>query len=481
MEVLLAVGARIEVPSGANPSVHGSNRGPKENEGSRDGRQGVGAPRSTCEPGEPIPRDPGEGRGRRIRMPQGGTMTDTSKSDSMSPQLQRIADMARQRPQMTFTSLNHLLCPELLREAFRRLRKDGAAGVDGRTWREYAGVLEERIPALLGQAKSGRYRAPPVRRVHIPKGTGSETRPIGIPTIEDKLLQKAVAMILGAIYEQDFHPGSFGFRPGRSAHQALESLRNAVMGMGGGWVLEVDIRKFFDTVDHKHLRAFLRQRVRDGVILRLIGKWLKAGVLEAGSVSYPREGTPQGGVISPLLANLYLHEVLDRWWQNTVVPRLRGRSHLIRYADDFALVFEHESDARRVEAVLPKRFEKFGLTLHPEKTPLLPFERPGGGRPPPGQFDLLGFTLFWGRSRRGSWLVRYRTAKSRFRRGLARIKVWCRVNRHLPLRVQQQALTRKLRGHSVAPSGRTATVTVSWWRSTPTNWIGLSMAGPPWS
>jgi group II intron reverse transcriptase/maturase len=365
----------------------------------------------------------------------------------MSPKLQRIADMARQRPQMTFTSLNQLLCPELLREAFQRLRKDGAAGVDGRTWREYAGVLEERIPVLLGQAKSGRYRAPPVRRVHIPKGTGSEKRPIGIPTIEDKLLQKAVAMILGAIYEQDFHPGSWGFRPGRSAHQALESLRSAAMGMGGGWVLEVDIAKFFDTVDHEHLRAFVRQRVRDGVILRLIGKWLKAGVLEAGSVSYPGEGTPQGGVISPLLANLYLHEVLDRWWEDTVVPRLRGRGHLIRYADDFVLAFEHEADARRVEAVLPKRFGKFGLTLHRDKTRLVRFERPGGGRPPPGQFDLLGFTLFWGRSRRGRWLVQYRTAKSRFRRGLARIKTWCRSNRHLSLREQQQALTRKLRGH----------------------------------
>jgi len=380
-------------------------------------------------------------------MPQEGTMTDTSESEFMSTQLQRIADMARQRPQMAFTSLNHLLCPELLRVAFGRLRKGGAAGVDGRTWQEYAEMLEERIPVLLDLAKSGLYRAPPVRRVHIPKGTGSATRPIGIPTIEDKLLQKAVATILGAIYEQDFHPGSYGFRPGRSAHQALESTRNAVMAMGGGWVLEVDIAKFFDTVDHGHLRSFLRQRVRDGVILRLVGKWLKAGVMEAGSVSYPDAGTPQGGVISPLLANLYLHEVLDRWWEKDVVARLKGRSHLVRYADDFALVFEHESDARRVEAVLAKRFEKYGLTIHPEKTRLVRFERPGGGRPPPEPFDLLGFTLYWGRTRRGYWVVRLKTAKSRFRRGLARINVWCRTNRHLPVRAQQQALSRKLHGH----------------------------------
>jgi len=374
-------------------------------------------------------------------------MPNTSGFDRMSLELQRIADMARQRPQMCFTSLNHLLCADLLREAFRRLRRDGAAGVDGETWREYAGRLEERIPELLDEAKSGRYRAPPVRRVHIPKGTGSETRPIGIPTLEDKLLQKAVAMILTPIYEQDFHPGSYGFRPDRSAHQALKALREAVMGMGGGWVLEVDIRKFFDNVDHRHLREFVRQRVRDGVIVRLLGKWLKAGVCEDGSISHPDKGTPQGGVISPILANLYLNEVLDWWWEKTVRPCLRGRGRLIRYADDFVLVFEHESDARRVEAVIAKRFAKFGLTVHPDKTRLVRFERPGGGRPPPDQFDLLGFTLYWGRSRRGYWVMKLRTAKSRFRRGLRRIKMWCRFNRHLPIREQQKALSSRLRGH----------------------------------
>ena len=374
-------------------------------------------------------------------------MTDTSRSESMSPKLQRIADMARREPQMAFTSLNHLLCADLLREAFLRLRKDGAAGVDGQTWHEYAEQLEERIPALLTEVKSGRYRAPPVRRVRIPKGSGPETRSIGIPTIEDKLLQKAVAMILTPIYEQDFHPSSYGFRPGRSAHQALMALRNALMGERGGWVLEVDIRKFFDTVVHRHLRAFVRQRVRDGVIVRLLDKWLKAGVLEAGSVSYPDEGTPQGGVVSPLIANLYLHEVLDRWWEVTVVPRLRGRGHLTRYADDFVLVFEYESDARRVEAVLSKRFEKYGLALHPEKTRLFGFGRPGGGRPLPVAFDFLGFTLYWARSRKGYWVVKCQTAKSRFRRGLARIKVWCRFHRHEPIWVQQRALLLRLRGH----------------------------------
>lgn len=365
----------------------------------------------------------------------------------MSTKLLRIADAAHRSSELAFISLNHLLCPELLRQAFKRLRKDGAPGVDGRTWAEYEAGLEVRLPVLLDLAKSGRYRAPPVRRVHIPKGTGPETRPIGIPTIEDKLLQKAVAMILEPIYEQDFHPGSYGFRPGRSAHQALGALREAVMGIGGGWVLEVDIRKFFDTVDHRWLQTFVRRRVRDGVILRLIGKWLKAGVFEEGSVSYPELGTPQGGVISPMLANVYLHEVLDTWWEREVKPRLKGRATLVRYADDFVLVFGRESDARRVQAVLPKRFEKYGLQVHPEKTRLVRFDRPREGKPPPGQFDLLGFTHRWERSRRGYWVVTRHTAKSRFRRGLQRIAQWCRAHRHEPIRVQQSALALRLRGH----------------------------------
>lgn len=374
-------------------------------------------------------------------------MTDTRGSEAMSTKLQRIAEAARASPEGRFTSLNHLLDADLLRAAFQRLRKDSAPGVDERTWREYEAGLEARLPVLLDEAKSGRYRAPPVRRVHIPKGTGPETRPIGIPTIEDKLLQRAVATILEAVYEQDFHPHSYGFRPGRSAHQALARVREVLMSTAGGWVLEVDVRKFFDTVDHAHLREMLRRRVQDGVILRLVGKWLNAGVWEAGRVSRSDRGTPQGGVISPLLANVYLHEVLDTWWEGEVKPRLRGRAELVRYADDFVLLFEREDDARRVQEVLPKRFAKYGLAVHPEKTRLVPFRRPQRGDPPPGSFDLLGFTHRWAKSRRGYWVIMRCTAKDRFRRGLQRIAAWCRLNRHAPIPVQHRALSTRLQGH----------------------------------
>jgi len=285
--------------------------------------------------------------------------------------------------------------------------------------------------------------------VHIPKAGGSKTRPIGIPTFEDKVLQRAVAMVLEAVYEVSFRDASYGFRPGRSAHQALQVLWKGLMDLGGGWVLELDIERFFDTLDHQKLREILRQRVRDGVLLRLIGKWLRAGVLEEGRLGYPESGTPQGGVISPLLAHVFLDEVLDGWFEDVVKPRLRGRSFLVRYADDAVLVFEREEDAHRVLAVLPKRFEKYGLTLHPEKTRLVAFERPrqGGGRRSPATFDYLGFTYYWGRSRRGKPAVLRRTARDRFTRSLRSVAQWCRQHRHDSIKEQHQALGRKLRGH----------------------------------
>jgi RNA-directed DNA polymerase len=381
-------------------------------------------------------------------------MAGASEPDPVSTKQQRIAELAKQAPHMGFFSLAHHIDLRWLHEAFLRVRPDGATGVDGQTATDYAAHLGDNLRSLLERAKSGTYRAPPVRRVHIPKGTGSETRPIGIPTFEDKVLQRAVVMVLEAIYEQDFRDCSYGFRPGRSAHQALDTLWRRTMSLGGGWIVEVDIRKFFDTLDHAHLRELLRRRVRDGVLLRLIDKWLKAGVLEDGQLTLPAAGSPQGGVISPLLANIYLHYVLDVWFEQEVQPRLKGRAFLIRYADDFVMGFACEEDARRVLEVLPKRFGKYGLAIHPDKTRLVPFRTPAATAgaddskgTSPGTFDLLGFTHYWGRSRNGNWVVKRRTASGRLRRAIRRIADWCRFNRHRPIPEQHQTLWQKLRGH----------------------------------
>ena len=300
-------------------------------------------------------------------------------SSNVSTKQERIATLAKQSPQMAFTSLAYLMDIDWLKEAYRRTRKDGAVGVDGQTAEEYEHNLEGNLQRLLDRAKSGTYRAPPVRRVHIPKGSsGTETRPIGIPTLEDKVLQRAVVMLLEPIYEQDFLR-LFVRLPARAIGAPGVGSRSGTRRMDsrGGWILEVDIRKFFDNLDHGHLREFLQQRVRDGVLLRLIGKWLKAGVMEDGSVSYPDSGSPQGGVVSPLLSNVFLHYVLDQWFEQEVKPRLQDRAFLIRYADDFVIGFRDHRDAQRVMEVLPKRFGKYGLTVHPTKTKLVPF------RPPP--------------------------------------------------------------------------------------------------
>jgi RNA-directed DNA polymerase len=382
-------------------------------------------------------------------------MTETPGSIIVSTRLKRIATLAREAPGMALTTLAHHIDIVWLHEAFRRTRKDGATGVDRQTAEEYAANLEGNLRSLLDRAKSGTYRAPPVRRVHIPKGSGAETRPIGIPTFEDKVLQRAVAMMLEAVYEQDFLDCSYGFRPGRSAHQALQTLSNQAVRTAGGWVLEVDVRKFFDTMDHGHIREILRCRVLDGVLLRLIDKWLNAGVLENGGITHPDSGSPQGGVVSPIIANIYLHEVLDSWFEREVKPRLSGKASLVRYADDAVLFFAHEQDARKVMAVLPKRFGRYGLSLHPEKTRLVEFRRPDmraplvreGASGRPGTFDLLGFTHFWGKARSGKWIVKRSTAKDRLRRALARVAEWCRWHRHDDVREQQKALVKKLQGH----------------------------------
>ena len=363
--------------------------------------------------------------------------------------------MARQRPQMVLTTLSHHIDIEWLREAYRRTRKDGAVGVDGQTASEYAAKLEENLQSLLERFKSGSYRAPAVRRVYIPKGDGSKSRPIGIPSFEDKVLQRAVVMLLEAVYEQDFLDCSYGFRPGRSAHAALGALERKLTAMNGGWVLELDIQSYYDTVVKQHLRDMLEQRVRDGVVRRAIDKWLKAGVMEEGCVKHPETGVPQGGVVSPILSNVYLHYVLDKWFEQEVKPRLKGRASMIRYADDAVLLFSEEADARRVMEVLPKRFGKYGLSLNAEKTQLLDFRRTArreGAARPRGEagarsFEFLGFVHYWGKTRRGLRSIKSKTSPSRLGRSLKRVAHLCRRIRHLKLKQQQEQLASRVTGH----------------------------------
>ncbi len=391
-------------------------------------------------------------------------MTNPQPLESISTKLARIEQLARENPGRVFRSLNHHLDKEWMREAYRRTRKDGAVGVDGQSASEFAENLESNLQALVDALHDPGHKAPPVRRVHIPKGDG-RTRPIGIPTFADKVLQRAVTMMLQALYEPLFDEHSYGFRPGRDAHDALAKLRSTVTGfekMGDVWILEVDIRSFFDTINHGHLRSFLDERVIDGVIRRMVHKWLHAGVMEDGAVTHPSEGTPQGGVLSPLLCNVYLHHVLDCWFRTAVQGALRGRSELVRYADDFVLVFQREDDARRVWEVLPKRFAKYGLSLHPNKTRLLRFNPPNDGDGPrsdaptkskaPAEerttFDLLGFTVLWKRGRGEQWSTWLQTSRDRFTRTLKKLREWTREHLHDPVKEVIKGLSKRLRGHA---------------------------------
>jgi group II intron reverse transcriptase/maturase len=336
-----------------------------------------------------------------------------------------------------------------LRRAYDRQRKDAAVGVDGMTKDQYGRDLEARLRGLHDRLRSKRYRHQPIRRVHIPKGQG-KTRPIGISAFEDKLVQDALREVLEAIYEQDFLECSYGFRPGRRAHDAVRTL-DRVVGRGEvSWILEADIVSFFDSVDRTALVEMLQIRVAEGSLLRLIGKCLHVGVLDGEVYSRPELGTSQGSVLSPILGNIYLHHALDLWFETEVKPRLRGRATLIRYCDDFIIGFEREDDARRVRVVLGKRLGRFGLALHPDKTRLMPFRRPPAGQrggKGPATFDFLGFTMYWRRSRKGRWGMRCKTRRASLRRAIQSISDWCRRHRHLPVRVQHAALSRRLQGH----------------------------------
>ena len=378
------------------------------------------------------------------------TWEGTLSPENLSTKRQWIAELARKHPERVFTSLHHLIDLEWMFEAFRLTRKDGAPGVDGVTADEYEANLEANLTDLLARLKSGRYVAPPVRRHYIPKADGTK-RPLGIPTLEDKVAQRAIVLLLEPIYETAFLPCSFGFRPGRSAHDALRALRTGFMERGLRWVVDVDISKYFDTIDHAKLRRFLDQRVMDGVVRKMIDKWLKAGALDKGVLTRTTGGTPQGGVISPLLSNIYLHYVLDEWFEVTAEPKLKGRCQLVRYADDAVIALEDFRSGKRLLAGPGKRLERFGLTLHPTKTRFVDFrfKRPQGQHPAANgtTFDFLGFTHVWGTSWKGKAVVRQITAKDRYKRALAAVTEWCRRNLHRPFREQHARLSRMIRGH----------------------------------
>jgi RNA-directed DNA polymerase len=367
----------------------------------------------------------------------------------MSPRLRKVVERAQREPEGRFNSLAHLIDVPALERAYHRQRSDAAVGVDGVTKEQYGQNLEANLQDLHARLKGNRYRHQPIRRVHIPKGQG-QTRPIGISAFEDKLVQDAVREVLEAIYEQDFLDCSHGFRPERNAHEAVRILKRIVDQGEVRWIYEADITSFFDSLDRTELKKMLEVRVADGSLMRLIGKCLHVGVLDGEAFSEPESGTVQGSVLSPLLGNVYLHYVLDLWFETEVKPRLRGKATLIRYADDFIIGFEREDDARRVMAVLDKRLGRFGLTLHPDKTRLLPFWRPpkaqqrGKG---PATFDFLGFTFYWRRTRNGHWRMWCKTRRASLRKAKKAIYDWCRRHRHWSIEDQHAALNRRLRGH----------------------------------
>lgn len=404
-------------------------------------------------------------------------MSNTKMLEYMSPELQEVARRAKERPEARFFTLAHLIDVPALGRAYRGIRKDAAVGVDGVTKEDYGQDLEGNLQDLHGRMKSKRYRHQPILRVHIPKDDG-ETRPIGISALEDKIVQRAVAEVLEAVYEQDFLDCSFGFRRGRSPHDAVRKLNQVVNEGKVKWILETDVASFFDNVNRKMLTEMLRVRIADGSLLRLIGKCLHVGVLDGAEYSTPTEGTAQGSSLSPLLGNIYLHHVLDLWFEREVLPRLRGKAHLIRFADDLVIGFEHEDDARRVMEVLPKRMARYGLTLHPDKTRLLPFAPPARSQQSgkgPATMDFLGFCFYWRRGRSGRWRMWCKTRHARRRRAIRAIADWCRRYRHLPVAVQHVALTRRVRGHfnyfGVNGNSRQLSVFVDEVKSTWLKWL----------
>lgn len=402
------------------------------------------AERSAAEPVEPRAATEGNAGRNRTRRAQNRA--------SVSQALDRIRQAARQRKKERFTALFHHLSLALLEEAFFDLKKNAAPGVDGLTWQDYEADLERKLADLHARVQRGAYRALPSRRVFIPKPDGRQ-RPLAVAALEDKIVQRATAAVLNAIYEEDFLGFSYGFRPGRGAHDALDALVVGITSTKVNFILDADIRSFFDTVSQPWLVRFLEHRIGDPRVLRLIRKWLRAGILEDGVVTASDQGTGQGSVISPLLANVYLHYVFDLWAHRWRRREATGNVIIVRYADDIVVGFEHEADARRFLEAMRERFEAFALSVHPDKTRLIEFgrhaaadrERRGLGKPE--TFDFLGFTFICGRSRAGKFLVKRKTRRDRMRAKLQAIKQELRQRMHQPIPDQGRWLGQVVKGY----------------------------------
>lgn len=378
---------------------------------------------------------------------------DPGPEIGMRAALARLRAAVRRNKEEQLTSLyHHVYAVENLREAYLGLKRGAAAGVDGETWQQYGQNLEANLQVLAGRLRRGAYRAQPVRRVYIPKADGRQ-RPLGIPALEDKIVQSVVSQILTAIWEEEFLGFSYGFRPGRSPHQGLDALAVGIQEKRVNWVLDVDIRGFYDTLAHEWLVKFVEHRIGDRRVIGLIQKWLKAGVMEAGEWTPSEEGTPQGGIISPVLANVYLHYAFDLWVQQWRKRNAHGDMIVVRYADDFVVGFEHREDAERFQGELAERLAKFNLELHAEKTRLIEFGRSAAvnrekrGEGKPATFDFLGFTHRCGRTRKGRFAVVRQTMSKRLRAKLKAVKLELKRRRHLPLPEQARWLAAVLRGH----------------------------------